>query len=89
MVIAETPKHFLTSRHSYKVPPASLRGHRAPKGDGTILYRGVFQPCRDPVTHPPWKRYILFVLFAAILFALENRAFRYDTGLEIAPKRDQ
>jgi hypothetical protein len=25
----------------------------------------------------------------AFLFALENRAFRYDTGLEIAPKRNQ
>ena len=25
---------------------------RGSKGDGTILYRGVFQPCRDPVTHP-------------------------------------
>jgi RNA-directed DNA polymerase len=24
------------------------------KGDGTILYRGVVQPCRNPVTHPPW-----------------------------------
>jgi hypothetical protein len=46
------------------------------------------QPRDEPITHPPWKRYILFVLFAAILFALENRAFRYDTGLEIAPKRD-
>jgi hypothetical protein len=39
----------------------------AGKGDGTILYRGVFHPCRDPVTHPPWihksffYRYLIFV----------------------------
>jgi hypothetical protein len=59
------------------------------KGDGTHLLRGVLQPRENPITHPPWKRYILFVLFAALLFALENRAFRYDTGLEIAPKRNQ
>jgi hypothetical protein len=59
------------------------------KGDGTHLLRGVLQPRYEPITHPPWKRYILFVLFAAFLFALENCAFRYDAGLEIAPKRDQ
>jgi hypothetical protein len=59
------------------------------QGDGTHLLRGVLQPSDETITHPPWKRYILFVLFAAFLFALENRAFRYDAGLEIAPKRDQ
>src|ERR1700751_2217308 len=36
-----------------KVPHARCEGAGS-KGDGTILYRGVFQPCRDPVTHPPW-----------------------------------
>ena len=68
-----------------------MHGARASgsKEDGTHLLRGVLQPSDETITHPPWKRYILFVLFAAILFALENRAFRYDTGLEIAPKRDQ
>ena len=59
------------------------------QGDGTHLLRGVLQPRENPITHPPWKRYSRFVLFAAILFALEDRALRYDTGLEIAPKRDQ
>ena len=76
------------NRVPYQDPSCIIARAQGSKGDGTILYRGVFQPCRDPITHPPWKRYILFVLFAAILFALENRAFRYDTGLEIAPKRD-
>ena len=57
------------------------------QGDGTHLLRGVLQPRENPI--PPWKRYNRFVLFAAILFALENRAFRYDTGLEIAPKCNQ
>jgi hypothetical protein len=36
-----------------KVPHARCEGAGS-KGDGTILYRGVFQPCRHPVTHPPW-----------------------------------
>ena len=36
-----------------KVPHARCEGSGS-KGDGTILYRGVFQPCRNPVTHPPW-----------------------------------
>jgi hypothetical protein len=36
-----------------KVPHARCEGAGS-KGDGTILYRGVFQPYRDPVTHPPW-----------------------------------
>src|SRR4029077_16768860 len=35
-----------------KVPLATVRGHRAPREDGTILYRGVFQPCWIPITHP-------------------------------------
>ena len=59
------------------------------QGDGTHLLRGVLQPRENPITHPPWKRYNRFVLFAAILFALEDRALRYDTGLEIAPKCNQ
>ena len=46
MVIAETPKHFLTSRPSYKVPLATVRGHRGSKEDGTILVSGVLQPVR-------------------------------------------
>ena len=36
-----------------KVPHARCEGAGS-EGDGTILYRGVFQPCRDPVTHRPW-----------------------------------
>jgi hypothetical protein len=36
-----------------KVPHARCEGAGS-KGDGTILYRGVFQPYRDQVTHPPW-----------------------------------
>ena len=39
-----------------KVPHARCEGAGS-KGDGTILYRGVFQPCRNPVTHPPWISY--------------------------------
>jgi hypothetical protein len=34
------------------VPLATVRGQRAPREDGTILYRGVFQPCWKPITHP-------------------------------------
>jgi hypothetical protein len=85
-----SPHQLISGRNRipYQGPSCIIARAQGSKGDGTILYRGVFQPCRDPVTHPPWKRYILFVLFAAILFALENRAFRYDIGLEIAPKRD-
>ena len=71
-----------------KVPHATCEGTGL-QGDGTHLLRGVLQPRENPITHPPWKRYNRFVLFAAILFALENRAFRYDTGLEIAPKCNQ
>ena len=40
------------------VPRSLMRvARRGSKGDGTILYRGVFQPCRNPVTHPPWISY--------------------------------
>jgi hypothetical protein len=54
------------------------------KEDGTHLLRGVLQPRHEPITHPPWKRYIPFVL-TALLFTLESRAFRHEIGLEIAP----
>ena len=89
MVIAETPKHFLTSRHSYKVPPASLRGHRAPRGMGPIYYAAYCSPVMKRSHIHLGNGTFFLSLFAAILFALENRAFRYDAGLEIAPKRDQ
>src|SRR5678815_5162567 len=48
--------HQLISGRVQPVPRSLMRIARArgSKGDGTILYRGVFQPCRDPVTHPPW-----------------------------------
>ena len=42
------PPHQLISgrgKPRTKVPLATVRGHRAPREDGTILYRGVFQPC--------------------------------------------
>jgi hypothetical protein len=45
-----------------KVPHARCEGAGS-KGDGTILYRGVFQPCRDPVTHPPWIHKLLLSVF--------------------------
>jgi hypothetical protein len=86
------PPHQLISgrnRVPYQGPSCIVARAQGSKGDGTHLLRGVLQPRENPITHPPWKRYNRFVLFAAILFALENRAFRYDTGLEIAPKRDQ
>src|SRR5215831_7180059 len=76
-------------RVPYQGPTCIVARAQGSKGDGTHLLRGVLQPGDEPITHPPWKRYILFALFAAFLFALENRAFRYDAGLEIAPKRDQ
>src|SRR6266404_1773483 len=49
-----------------KVPHARCEGAGS-KGDGTILYRGVFQPCRDPVTSSTLDlisscyRYLVFV----------------------------
>ena len=89
-IMRHSPHHLISGRGQTrtKVPHATVEGTGL-QGDGTHLTGGVLQPCDRPITHPPWKRYILFVLFAAILFALENRAFRYDTGVEIAPKRDQ
>jgi hypothetical protein len=84
-----SPHSTYIRSESSPVPRSFIHRCEGSKEDGTHLTGGVLQPCDQPITHPPWKRYILFVLFAAILFALENRAFRYDTGLEIAPKRDQ
>ena len=43
-----------------KVPHARCEGEGS-KGDGTILYRGVFQPSPETVTHPPWIRYCSYV----------------------------
>src|SRR5262245_45669983 len=83
----EAPR--VKNRVPYQGPSFIVARAQGSKEDGTHLTGGVLQPCDQPITHPPWKRYILFVFFAAILFALENCAFRYDTGLEIAPKRDQ
>jgi len=62
------------NRVPYQDPSCIIARAQGSKGDGTILYRGVFQPCRDPITHPPWKRYILFFLFAAIFYLLLRTA---------------
>ena len=35
-----------------KLPHATVRGRGAPRWDGTILNRGLLQPCPTPVTHP-------------------------------------
>jgi hypothetical protein len=58
-----SPHQLISGRNRvpYQDPSCIIARAQGSKGDGTILYRGVFQPCRDPVTHPPWKRCILFV----------------------------
>src|SRR3990172_819645 len=46
--------HQLISGWDRPVPRSLMRGHRAPRRDGTHLDRGVLQPCPATVTHPPW-----------------------------------
>src|SRR5262249_17333927 len=76
-----------------KIPLATVRGHRAPREDGTILYRGVFQPYWIPITHPTLELESVRVHFVSFgdppSFHLQNGAFRHHAVLEIAPERDQ
>src|SRR5215470_20403425 len=57
-----------------KVPHASLRGHRAPRGMGPIYYAAYCSPALNRSHIHLGNGTILFVLFASFLFALENRA---------------
>ena len=90
MVIAETPKHFLTSRHSYKVPHATVRGHRAPRRMGPFCFAAYCSQQAVTVTHPPWNRSCSFrPPLQRVQSHLQSGAFRHQTCLEIAPERDQ
>src|SRR6516162_1752212 len=91
MVIAETPKHFLTSRPSYKVPHATVRGHRAPRRMGPFCFAAYCSQQAVTVTHPPWNRSCSFrpPLHQRVQSHLQSSAFRHQTCLEIAPERNQ
>ena len=67
-----------------KVPHARCEGAGS-KGDGTILYRGVFQPCRDPVTHPPWISYAPVIGICLRSSPLEDGTPRHQASFKITP----
>src|SRR4029077_13857725 len=71
-----------------KVPHARCEGGRS-KGDGTMLYRGIFQPCRDPVTHPPWIHKLLLPVFNLRSSPFEDGTSRHQASFKITPKRHQ
>src|SRR6202008_1809908 len=85
------PPHQLISRRGTtrpKVPHARCEGAGS-KGDGTILYRGIFQPCRDPVTHPPWIHKLLLSVFDLRSSPFEDGTSRHHASFKITPKRHQ
>jgi hypothetical protein len=58
------------------------------KGMGPILIRGVSQPGRATVTHPPWNWQVLLVVVLLVIDAVP--ALQVDQrGFEIAPQRHQ
>jgi hypothetical protein len=59
-----------------KVPHARCEGAGS-KGDGTILYRGVFQPCRNPVIH--------LGSHMLLLSPLEDGTPRHQASFKITP----
>ena len=83
--------HQLISGRGEPVPRSLMQHARAQgsKEDGTLLQHGFFQPVMRTVTHPPWNRYVVFVLFQRFELHLQNGALRRQTCLEITPERDQ
>src|SRR5262249_39638618 len=70
-----------------KVPHARVRGHRAPRKDGTHLPSGVLQPAVVPVTHPTLESVrFSFRRFQAHLL---NSPPRHQTRFEIEAERRQ
>ena len=70
------------------VPHARCEGAGS-KGDGTILFRGIFQPCPDPVTHPPWIHKLLLSIFDLRSSPFEDGTSRHQASFKITPKRHQ
>src|SRR5450631_4406178 len=85
------PTYIRSGLARSKVPHATSRGRRAPRGDGTILNRGIFQPALAPVTHPTLDLINSFCPCSdrCRLLRLEDSPLRRDAGLEIAPQRDR
>ena len=82
------PTYIRTGTTRAMVPHARCEGVGS-KGDGTILYRGVFQPCRDPVTHPPWTHKLVLSVFAVRSSPLEDGTVWHQASFKITPERDQ
>ena len=72
----------------YQGPSCNVRGHRAPRRMGPIYYATYCSPVQNR-SHIHLGNGIFLSSSCDALFTLESRAFRYETGLEIAPKRDQ
>src|SRR5262249_40130784 len=47
--------------YPFQNPSCNCEGVGAPRWDGTILNRGMFQPCEAPVTHPTLDLVKLFL----------------------------
>jgi hypothetical protein len=71
-----------------KVPHATCEGMGLQGGWDPSTARRIAAPFRTDHTSTLETAYS-FRPLAALLFTLESRAFRYETGLEIAPKRYQ
>ena len=82
------PTYIRTGTTRAMIPHARCEGAGS-KGDGTILYRGVFQPCRDPVTHPPWTHKLVLSVFAVRSSPLEDGTVWHQASFKITPKRNQ
>src|ERR1700757_4073865 len=52
--------YIRSGRARTKIPLAAVRGHRAPRADGTLLPSGMLQPAVVPVTHPTLESVRLF-----------------------------
>ena len=70
-------------------PSCALRGRGLQGGWDHSLYRGVFQPCRDPVTHPPWTHKLVLSVFAVRSSPLEDGTVWHQASFKITPKRNQ